>query len=197
MALLDPTNETDTAGDDGFSSTANVDNVRNARINDLADQVKRGMKATKNHVSPTTPGPSSGEDVFCSSPPRVPDNPRNLGHMAVEMANEKLPEKCDSDSNDEFGDFDDADIDMDFLEKIDEIERIASTAPRQPQANTAVISQAPQTATPASDDFNEFGMDDDIFCGDEFESFISQFDTQTQACQAGEAKKNVSTSMFA
>lgn len=179
---------------------------RQERVVSLMDQVKQSMKQKargKLPILPSSPPPHADSE----DPPQSSPLHRSLAAPPQPSAvSTNISTTNDSDSED-FGDFDDADIDMEFIEKVEEIERIASTARQsqalaQSQALEQHTSPPPQPVPPPPppqslaqpeaatvlDEFNESG-DDDLFGSIEFQELVAQYDAPVKVGGNGSPHK--------
>ena len=158
---------------------------KNSRVVNLVDQVKQNLsrRGTNPAASSALMAGSGEGGVFSSSPPppRAPlglEEEEDAAEGSVAPAAPKKPSPgFGDDDEDDYGDFD---IDM---ETIDEIDR-QSQVPRQQQQQQQQPPE-PQLAVPAPvspdlDEFNDFGDDDDLFTGAEFEQLVAQYDSPSQ-----------------
>jgi len=180
---------------------------RQERVVSLMDQVKQSMKQKARGKLPSLrsspPPQADSEDPPQSSPLLAERHHSVATPLSLPEDPTGISTTNDSDSED-FGYFDDADIDMEFIEKVEEIERITSTT-RQSQA--LAQSQIPQrsasppqsVATPPAplahpetatvlDEFNEFG-DDDVFGSIEFQELVAQYDAPVKVGGNGPSHK--------
>jgi hypothetical protein len=144
--------------------------TRQSRVANLMDRVKQTMyNSTEKHRPALSPGTIDCGDMFSSAPAHEsPDGSLIATGLLL------------SSDTEDFGDFDDADLDM---TQIEEIERAASTANdnRSSQAEAQaqkMISNplAPENSnTCITDEFDEF--DDDALSTADLEKLMSQYDT--------------------
>jgi hypothetical protein len=178
-----------TSGDDDTSNGATLTKrSRQARVVSLLDQVKQNMNKSASKPS-TLPAFSSASELEENMPPSSPllagrpqclDGPTEAGSLSASI---ELTEDWGSD----YGEFDDADIDMEFIEKVEEIERTTTASqhyetceePLLPPARPpSCPAQSPASieGSPVHDDFNEFDEYDDVFGSIEFEQLVAQYD---------------------
>ncbi|KAA8893186.1 hypothetical protein FN846DRAFT_556690 [Sphaerosporella brunnea] len=162
--------DTTTSGDEISGRGPNLTKrTRQARVVSLLDQVKQNM--TKSASKPfSLPVSSSANELDEDMPPSSPLLPGRSQHAGT-LASTSVQATGDSDSED-YGDFDDADIDMEFLKKVEEIERTASAA----QSHDSPQPPVPVDSPPVLDEFNEFDEYDEVFGSIEFEQLVAQYD---------------------
>jgi hypothetical protein len=167
-----------TKGDEGSKIKGSLQ----ARVVDLMEQVKQNM----NRSVKTLPTQGSlpplvdyREDVFSSPPIQITER---FSSTQPTKGNEKLEgtEAVNSSDSEEFGEFDDADFDMDIL---DALERASSSMPSN-NMTPSRIDRAVNPAiapvvdeTPGLDHFDD-EFDDDFFSED-IEKIVAQYDAPT------------------
>lgn len=147
---------------------------KKARVSRLMDQVKKNIDRKP---SPP-PSPSRHNDaVFSSSPVRS-------RAKSADPLLEVVSETKKLEDSDEFGEFDDDDIDMGFLEEVDRVASTAQLAATQQQQtpNLTSVSITPinsfSNAINGDDDDEDFGDDgDDDFFTAELQTLVAQYDT--------------------
>ena len=173
--------------------TAEQKELRQARVASLLDQVQQNMsKPARPQAMPSSPSPlvsryspREQQTDIPSSPPLPPQRPKDWGgdQSGPKVQHLQGPDP-ESDLESDYG-VDDEDIDMEFMEKVEEIERITSTARQQSQVQKEpppLPAQPPPRHPPPTpavfqdDEFNEFDDDDDLFSSVEFQQLAAQFD---------------------
>jgi hypothetical protein len=155
---------------------------RQARVVSLLDQVKQNLNKSASKSLPLLAASSAIEleDDMPPSSPLLAGRPQHADKLTKPgsiSASVRIAE--DSDSED-YGDFDEADIDMEFIAQVEESQRAASATQTHEARSPFRPPQSPTSTDPppVPDEPSEFDEPDyeDVFGSIELERLVAQYD---------------------